>query len=94
VSALDGSTVGGEIDVEVSELHAPERVEIAVATSGGALGPDELARLLDGESPQVGGGLPIARRFLEAHGGRLSVWQDPESGTRFTLTLPRDGGAA
>ena len=31
---------------------------------------------------------PLVRRFVEMHGGRVTIWSRPEEGSRFTLILP------
>jgi len=36
----------------------------------------------------TGLGLPIAKKIVESHGGRLSFSCGPQGGTRFTVSLP------
>jgi signal transduction histidine kinase len=36
----------------------------------------------------IGLGLPIARRFVELHGGRIDVWSEPGVGTTFRFWVP------
>jgi signal transduction histidine kinase len=54
---------------------------------------ERFERIARADGPQVAGlglGLWIARRFVEAHGGSLTVADAPEGGAQFTVTLPRD----
>jgi signal transduction histidine kinase len=54
---------------------------------------ERFERIARADGPQVAGlglGLWIARHFVEAHGGSLTVADGPEGGARFTVTLPRD----
>jgi signal transduction histidine kinase len=37
----------------------------------------------------VGLGLPLARQFVEAHGGTISLKSEPGEGSEFTIFLPR-----
>ena len=37
----------------------------------------------------LGLGLPLARQFVEAHGGSLSLVSEPGQGTAVTVELPR-----
>lgn len=42
--------------------------------------------------PGAGMGLPIAKRIIERHGGRISVESQPGHGATFYFTLPNAGG--
>jgi signal transduction histidine kinase len=37
----------------------------------------------------IGLGLPLARQFVEAHGGSLALVSEPGQGTAVTVELPR-----
>ena len=45
-------------------------------------------RSVDGEASGLG--LPLARQFIEAHGGSVSLISEPGQGTVVTIELPRD----
>jgi len=36
----------------------------------------------------MGFGLPICKRIIEAHGGKITVQSAPHEGTTFIITLP------
>jgi signal transduction histidine kinase len=87
----------GEVVVEV--VNRPDEVEIAVVDRGPGIFSGDVPSLfrrfrqLDGTSTRATGGtgigLYIARRIVEAHGGR--IWCDTRlgHGSRFAFTLPR-----
>jgi signal transduction histidine kinase len=75
-----------------------ETVRIAISDSGPGMTPKEQARAFDrfsrstGEGERgasLGLGLPLARQFVEAHGGTLTLASEPGQGTAVTVELPR-----
>ena len=53
---------------------------------------DRFHRTVDGradDAAAVGLGLPLARQFVEAHGGAIGLESQPGEGTTVTITLPR-----
>jgi C4-dicarboxylate-specific signal transduction histidine kinase len=72
-------------------------VEIAVSDSGVGIPPGELDRLFTPfhttKQSGLGLGLPICRSIVEAHGGSISLQNNPQRGTtaRFTLPACREG---
>lgn len=77
-----------------------EDVIIDVADTGEGIPPDVLPRIFEAyfstKSPSdgTGLGLPISKRIVEKHGGRLAVDSRPGQGTTFTITLPIEGNPA
>lgn len=75
---------------------------IVVSDNGKGIAPaDQLAvfdrfhRTIDGrgdEAAAVGLGLPLARQFVEAHGGTIALQSEPGQGTTVTIRLPRTAG--
>ena len=73
--------------------------EIVVSDNGRGIPPDEQARVFDrfhrtaeGRAPEEGAlglGLPLARQFVEAHGGTIELVSEPGQGTSVTFRLPR-----
>jgi signal transduction histidine kinase len=73
-------------------------VRITVSDTGVGIAPenqqeifDEFVRLAhrEHESEGIGLGLAIARRLVQAHGGKIWVESEPESGSKFSFLLPR-----
>ncbi len=70
---------------------------IVIADTGPGIPPADQTRIFDRfqrSSDGAGGGgvglgLPLARQFVEAHGGTISLRSEPGQGAEFTVTLPR-----
>jgi two-component system sensor kinase FixL len=77
----------------------PHTVEIAVSDAGVGIAPGELNRVFDPfHTTKQGGlglGLAISRSIVEAHGGSISVQNNPDRGAtaRFTLPVCEEGPA-
>ncbi|AUX32080.1 MULTISPECIES: sensor histidine kinase [Sorangium] len=95
-NAVKYSPAGGQVDVTV---HGGEgRAEIAVRDRGVGIDPTDLPQLFEpfrrlkasaGAIPGTGLGLAVAKRIVEAHGGRLLVESEPGAGSVFRVELPR-----
>ncbi len=83
-------------------LHAEGDVRAArvvISDNGRGIAPVDQARVFDrfqraseprGEdAPAVGLGLPLARQFIEAHGGAITLQSEVGQGTTISVTLPR-----
>jgi signal transduction histidine kinase len=95
-NALKYSPTGGQVDVAVH--GGAGRAEIAVRDRGVGIDPADLAHLFEpfqrlkasaGAIPGTGLGLAVAKRIVEAHGGRLLVESEPGAGSVFRVELPR-----
>jgi signal transduction histidine kinase len=92
-NAVKFTPVGGRI--EVSGRMTNGTVEVAVRDSGPGIAPEDQALIFE-EFRQARGagaegtglGLPLARRFIELHGGRLWVESTEGEGSTFRFTLP------
>jgi signal transduction histidine kinase len=82
--------------VDVSAKRDDGEVEIAVADTGPGIAPEELETIFeefkqatDGKQAEgTGLGLPLSRKLVELHGGRLWVESAAGSGSTFRFTLP------
>jgi signal transduction histidine kinase len=97
-NAVRHTPADGSVVVEVGRQGADAYV--SVADSGGGVDDDALPRLFEAgfrgdpaRSPGGGAGLglAIARSFIEAHKGRITV-DNEDRGARFTVWLPLDPG--
>jgi signal transduction histidine kinase len=75
-----------------------ETVKIVISDNGPGMTAKEQGRAFDrfsrstGEGERgasLGLGLPLARQFVEAHGGSLALVSEPGQGTAVTVELPR-----
>ena len=75
-----------------------QRARIVVSDDGAGMTVDEAARAFDrfaqpgitpGQERALGLGLPLAKQFIEAHGGRVSLVSEPGQGSLVTVELPR-----
>jgi signal transduction histidine kinase len=83
-------------------LHAGgdrKEARITVSDNGRGLAPADEASVFDrfhrtsdaaaGDEAALGLGLPLARQFIEAHGGTVELVSEPGEGTTVTFRLPR-----
>jgi two-component system, OmpR family, sensor histidine kinase BaeS len=94
VNALRYTPQDGRVTVSARPEQAAVSVE--VADSGRGIEPDVLPRIFErftraADSPGSGLGLPIARKLVEAHGGKISATSEVGRGTQIRFTLPVDG---
>jgi signal transduction histidine kinase len=81
--------------VRVTAAPVADMIEYTVSDTGEGIPPEYLDRVFE-RFAQVPGataggaglGLPIARKIVEAHGGRISVESEPRKGTTFRFTVP------
>jgi two-component system sensor histidine kinase BaeS len=96
-NALKFTPRGGEVVVDLAD--APDEATLEVRDSGPGIPEAELPHVFDrffrgtnvGEARASGSGLglAIARSIVEMHGGTIAVASAVGSGSRFTITLPR-----
>jgi GAF domain-containing protein len=87
---------GGRVEVEA---HTNDGLaEISVKDTGTGIAPEDQATLFEefrqvgrpstGKQEGTGLGLALTRRFVELHGGKISLRSAPGKGSTFTFTLP------
>jgi signal transduction histidine kinase len=96
-NAIKFTPAGGDV---VIRSRAPEDSDITIAISDSGLGMRQedipIALMPFGQidpslTRKFGGaglGLPLAKKFIELHGGALTIDSAPEQGTTVTVTLP------
>jgi signal transduction histidine kinase len=88
-----GSFRAGQIGVEAQV--SGDKVRVCVRDNGAGLATEDLRELREfvpgrtsKKSSGTGFGLPIARRYVMAHGGHLEIESELGGGTQVSVTLP------
>jgi GAF domain-containing protein/anti-sigma regulatory factor (Ser/Thr protein kinase) len=94
-NAIKFTPEGGRVGLRAEPVD--EHVEVAVSDTGVGIAPEDHEAVFE-EFRQVGAaekkaegtglGLALARKFIELHGGRVSVRSQVGAGSTFTFTLP------
>jgi two-component system sensor histidine kinase HydH len=94
LNALEAMPSGGR--VTLGAAASDRALTFTVADSGSGISPELLPRVFEPyvttKTKGLGLGLAIARRIVEAHGGRIEA-ESGAQGTCFRVTLPQDGAA-
>ena len=95
-NAVAHTRKGGTINV--AAMAQGDRVEISVADTGEGIPAEDLPNIFErfyrvdkSRARATGGsglGLTIAKRLVEAHGGKITVQSELGKGSRFSFTLP------
>ena len=93
-NAVKFTPADGRIDISARTTDG--HVEVAVADTGPGIAAEELETIFeqfeqasDGKQAEgTGLGLPLSRKLVELHGGRLWVESEPGRGSTFRFTLP------
>jgi signal transduction histidine kinase len=99
-NAVKFTPADGRIDVSAQLQNG--QVEIAVADTGPGIAATDLESIFEefeqtSEGKQMEGtglGLPLSRKLVELHGGRLWAESQPGHGSTFRFTLPTRQEAA
>jgi signal transduction histidine kinase len=82
--------------VDISARTEDGHVEVAVADTGPGIAAEDRKRIFEEfeqtdegrKAEGTGLGLPLSRKLVELHGGRLWVESEPGRGSTFRFTLP------
>jgi signal transduction histidine kinase len=99
-NALKFTPEGGRVDVRAT-LGNDGLVEVSVADTGIGIAPEDQEAVFE-EFRQVGAaehrrqgtglGLALCRKFVELHGGRISLASQVGAGSTFSFTIPTHRG--
>jgi signal transduction histidine kinase len=98
-NAVKFTPSNGRVDVSAIPSGRDD-VCVAVRDSGIGIAPTDLERIFqefqqtDGTAGGTGLGLALARRFVELHGGRITVVSELGIGSTFSFTVPCSGAKA
>jgi len=98
-NAVKFTPAGGHVDVSARMTDGV--VEVAVADTGPGIAPEDQELIFEefqqapvasgGHVEGTGLGLPLSRKLVEIHGGRLWVESSVGVGSTFRFTMPADG---
>ncbi|MGH2631243.1 MAG: HAMP domain-containing sensor histidine kinase [Actinomycetota bacterium] len=94
INAVRHTPADGAVRVEASRQG--DRLHLAVEDTGEGIAAEELSRVFDPffrsdparSGPGAGLGLALAKRIVEALGGRIEAQRSSNSGARFSIDLP------
>lgn len=90
LNGLEAMPRGGTLTIAASVSQ--QSLILTIGDTGDGVSPDLLRRIFEPyvttKAKGMGLGLTIARRIIEAHGGRIEVESRSGEGTRFTISLP------
>jgi len=102
-NAVKFTPPGGRVTLHARRLngfngHAGEWAEVSVSDTGIGIKPEDQALVFEEfrqasgdvlrKSEGTGLGLALVKRFVELHGGRITLASAPGQGSTFTITLP------
>lgn len=90
MNAFDAMPEGGTLTIQTREVN--EDLEFAFTDTGVGMAKETMQKiftpLFTSKAKGMGFGLAIAKRIVEAHGGKIAVESTIGGGSTFTLTIP------
>ena len=92
-NAIEATTANSAVTIRVRSKDTDKVIQVDVTNRGDPIAPENLEYLFEPffttKANGTGLGLAIVRRLVQAHGGSVAVTSDTESGTTFTVRIPR-----
>jgi signal transduction histidine kinase len=92
INAIQAMPGGGALDISLRPDNG--YLEIKFADTGVGIMPEDLAQIFEPyystKETGIGLGLPLTKKIIEEHGGKIDVESGPGRGTTFTVTLLRE----
>jgi signal transduction histidine kinase len=92
LNATQAMPTGGEL--MLGTRRDGHHVELIITDTGPGIPTEAAARIFEAyyttKKGGTGLGLPMTRRIVEEHGGKIALNSEPGKGTRFTLRLPAE----
>ncbi len=84
----------GATMIKVKTAEQPERIDLFIEDNGPGIPEDILPHIFEpfrtSKAKGTGLGLAISHNIVESHGGEITVWNKPEGGSVFRITLRRE----
>ncbi len=95
INAIQAMPDGGTLTVALPEAgyEASDSLRITFTDTGIGIAAENLEQIFEPyystKDTGIGLGLPLTKKIIEEHQGQITVESEPERGTIFTVTLPR-----
>ena len=91
-NSFNAMTSGGTLTIDVERIRENETCSIIIKDTGKGIPQEDIDRIFDPfyTTPEkgVGLGLPLSKKIIEGHGGKITVHSVPDQGTTLTVLLP------
>ncbi|WP_145092490.1 sensor histidine kinase [Rosistilla carotiformis] len=93
-NAIDAGQENASLHITATDIQFDDRdaIQVTVRDCGSGLRPEDREKVFEAfyttKSRGTGLGLPICRRIVEAHGGRIFIDPSVSDGTAFQIVLP------